>query len=111
MYNQNIFIFIYDQSRQPVRLTKDHTTAAKIIRHHGLTVFPRIFYPHNQEIMIDFLILFPGHHADTDFGILIDKAFSHRITVKVMNLNDIPIVKGSYDWLDLIIEDPASTTF
>ena len=48
-------------------------------------------------------------HTDTDLGMAVDIAFSHRIAVKVMHQHDIAIVKAADYICDLVVVDPGAT--
>ena len=53
----------------------------------------------------------PRQKAHTNFGILVDIPFSHRITIKIMYDHKITIMKTSCDRFDLIIKNPGSACF
>ena len=55
--------------------------------------------------------LFPaaGHEADRDFGSCIAKAVAHEITVKILDGNDIPLLKFAGDGGDFIVIDPHAS--
>ena len=52
-----------------------------------------------------------GHHTDPDFGMFIDKAASHGITVKIMHQNDISVFIGTENVCDLVVKNPGSARF
>ena len=76
-----------------------------------LSIVPCIFHTHFQKCFVDLLIRFSRHHADTDFGILVNKAFSHRISVKIMDIYHVTIFESTCNRVDFVVENPCTTCF
>ena len=98
-----------DQTRKEIRLSENHPARGRIDR--CLSIVPCISYPHFQKFPVDLLIDMTGHHPHPDLGILVDKAPSKRIAVKIMHQYDLPVLCASHHTFDFIVINPCAACF
>ena len=107
LYYQHIGKLIHNKSRKKICFSENHTTASCI--HNLLAVLPCVTDTLSQKLFVDLLMFISGKHTYRNLGIGVDKSSSHRISVKIMNQNDISVYKTSHNGCDFIIIYPEAS--
>ena len=108
-HHQHVGELVNDDPGKEVSFPEDQPAASCV--HSGFSVFPGVPYPHFNKVLVHHCVGLSGHHADGDGGAGIDKAASQGITVKIEDIDHVPVLKFPFGTVDLVVIDPEPSGF